>query len=162
MKKSNKILIVLLIAVCIAGMLATTVACDKRSPLNETVTLANGKTNCSVVITRNGETVYSYKNGEVENPHGLDVNAQDYIDTAATVSISLTAQNLKEGYSFEYNDGNGNVSLEATLTNTASVLGRNIDGAKLSVVGNIDGKTLEKYVVSYTDENGLEVTISLS
>lgn len=162
MKKNNKILVVLLIAVCIAGILATTVACDKRSPINEAVTLANGKTNCSVVITRNGDVVYSYKNGEVENPYGLDVNAQDYIDTAATVSISLTAQNLKEGYSFEYNDGNGDVSLEATLVNTASVLGRNIDGATLTVIGNIDGKTLEKYTVSYTDENGLDVTISLS
>lgn len=164
--RKNKIICLVVILCCVTALVAGLSACKEDDPelsiFDQTALIGASGTSVNVTVTRGSTEVYSYKNGKVSNPYNLDVKPSDYIgDMTENGAVKLQKDYLTEGYRLEYDETEGEVFLHGTLTSTVNWLGKNIDGANVTIKANLMTKELELYEISYKTGD-FDVVISIT
>ncbi len=157
--KRNK-LVFAAIAVIIAVVAATGMsACvEVDSQLTDAFKLAANRDYLKVEVSDSQGVFYVYDNGIVTDLYNLGVKFEDVVGAKGEPFV-LTVENLKEGYICEKDSESGKVAISGELVNTGDL---GLDGAKLVLEANTVEKVVKVYTVSYTDENGYNVKITLS
>lgn len=165
MKRSYKITLFLavLCIVCVA-----LVACDNVSDKDVTadvLSLADNCGNLSVTLTKNDKTYFSLvmeegKETVVNDPYGIGLKVDDYIDFSAKITTTLKAGDLTEE-ELDYDEKSGKVELSATIKDAQKTLGITASSARIYISGNLSDGTVDEYVVRYTDVNSYTVDIRL-
>lgn len=157
--KRNKI-IVAVIAIALVAVAVFATACDttEDTRIKDALKLASQGDYLKVEVSDDAGLFYVYDNGKVTDSYGLGIKFEDVVAEKGE-AFAFTEENLKEGYVCETDDTTGKISLSAELVNTDSL---GIDGAKLLLEANTVEKEVTTYVITYTDENGYKVRITLA
>lgn len=157
--KRNKI-IVAVIALALVAVAVFATACDttEDTRIKDALKLASQGDYLKVEVSDDAGLFYVYDNGKVTDSYGLGIKFEDVV-TEKGEAFAFTEENLKEGYVCETDETTGKISLSAELVNTDSL---GIDGAKLLLEANTVEKEVTTYVITYTDENGYKVRITLA
>lgn len=166
--KSKKIVLTVISVLLIACTLAFA-ACDPKevdTSTDSALALASKCDTTSVTLTK-GETLYYgfTKTGEqtavVNDPYGIGVSAETYIDFAKEIKSAITVSDITVVEKV-YNEPTGVIKLSATLNDAAKLLGVEASDATLTIEGNLITYSVSAYKVAYVDANGYTVEIAIS
>lgn len=166
--KSKKMILTVISVLLIACTLAFA-ACtpdEVDTSTDDALALASKCDTTAVTLTK-GETVYySFtKTGDqaavVNDPYGVGVSAEQFIDFAKEIKSAITASDVMVTAK-EYNETSGMIKLSATLNDATKLLGVEASDATLTIEGNLITNAVSAYKVAYVDANGYAVEIALS
>ncbi len=157
--KKSKLIIAAIVAIALTVALCASACVTKEDrQINDAFKLAAGKDYLKVEVSDNGGTFYVYDNGKTTDLYGLGVKFENVVG-AKGEAYAFTVDNLKEGYVCEKDESSGKVSLSAELQNTGSL---GLDGATVVLEADTLAKEVASYVITYTDENGYKIKITLA
>lgn len=158
--KKSKILIAAAIVAAIALSAVLFSACVvEDTQVNDALALVSQNDYLKVEVADENGTFYVYDNGKVTDVYNLGIRFEDVVGEKGQ-AVTLTLDNLKEGYECEKDVESGEVSLKGELVGTEKLGG--IDGATLVFKANTVDKEVETCIITYTDENGYSVRIYLA
>lgn len=157
--KRSKVFIAAIVAIALTvALCASACVTEDDTQINDAFKLAAGKDYLKVEVSDNGGTFYIYDNGKTTDLYDLGIKFEE-VAGAKGEAYAFTTDNLKEGYVCEKNATDGSVSLSGELQNTGSL---GLDGATVVLKANMQTKEVETYAITYTDENGYKVKITLA
>lgn len=161
--RNKKLIIAIMLVAVIALTMTAFVGCkEKANEDNVGTALENIKslTNLKVSVNENGTTIYGYDNGNITaNIYNIQLNVNSLVGTKGTNNISITKDNLSDGYTFIYDSATGEATLNGKLKNTGVAT---LDGADIEIKTNIKFGTTSQYKVTYKDAWGYDIVIELS
>lgn len=159
--KKNKFIVVAVAAALIVAFALTASACvtEENTQINDAFKLAAQNDYLKVEVSDESGLIYVFDNGVVTDVYGLGIKFEDLVGQKGEAA-ALTAENLKEGYVCERDAETGDISLSAELVNTQNIC--DLDGAMLTLKANTVKKEITSCVISYTDNNGYKIKITLA
>lgn len=157
--KRSKTLIAAVAAIVIAVALIASACVVEDTQIDDAFKLAAKGDYLKVEVSDENGIFYIYDNGKVTDVYGLGIRFEDVAGEKGE-AFAFTTANLKEGYKCDNDKESGKVSLKAELVNTQAL--GNIDGATVVLEANTVTNEVFTYTVSYTDENGYKVKITLA
>lgn len=160
--KNNKFMTAALAVIAIIVLAASLSACvtEEDKQIDEAFALAAKGDYLKVEVSDDNGVFYIYDNGVVTDLYDLGIKFEEVVGQKGE-AFRFTSKNLKEGYVCEKNTASGKISLSAELVGTSSLAG-GIDGAKVVLVANTVTKEVTTFTVTYTDEKGYKVRITLA
>lgn len=138
-------------------------ACDKKNTDNMATTLeyASKCTTLKAEMSKDGELIYGYDNGKVNDKYDLGIDVESIVGAKADKGLVLKKTDLKEGYKFSYDDATKKAELTGEFANAKELLGISADSVKLSIKADLKAKSVSEYKVTYTSAKGYDVVITL-
>lgn len=157
--KKSKILIAAIVAIAlIFALCASACVTEEDTQINDAFRLAAQNEYLKVEVSDASGVFYVYDNGKVTDVYGLGIKFEDVTGEKGDAYL-LTENNLKEGYVCEKSESSGKISLSGELQNTGDL---GLDGATVVLKANTITKEISSCIISYTDENGYKVKITLA
>ncbi len=162
MTKTKKTAIVVLVAIMLVASILM-VACDKTKTdtLANTFEYASKCTTLKVEMTKDGQLVYSYDNGKVDDKYNLGVDVSALAGDKAEKGLVIKKTDLKEGYTFNYDSATQKAELSGEFANASELLGISADKVNVSIKADLKAKSVSEYKVSYTTKDGYDIVITL-
>ena len=158
MKKSKMIIAAIVAIILTVALCASACVTEADTQINDAFKLISDNDYLKVEVSDKSGVFYVYDNGKVTDVYGLGIKFEDVVGAKGKAYL-LTTENLKEGYVCEKNESSGKISLSGELQKTGTL---GLDGATVVLKANTVTKEISSCVISYTDENGYKIKITLA